>query len=93
MQPGPDVHDGIAALLAALQPPPWHADAACKEHPDVNFFPATGEPTKEALEICNGCLVRAECFAYAVENGEHGIWGGTSRRQRTVLAATERIAA
>lgn len=78
--------DPIKALLLGLDPrdvaPAWQRDAACKEHPEVNFFPEKGEDVRPALAVCRGCLVVDECRAWAVENYEAGIWGGTSGRQR-----------
>jgi WhiB family transcriptional regulator, redox-sensing transcriptional regulator len=65
--------------------PAWHADAACREHPEVSFFPERGEPTEPAKAICRGCLVRDECAAFADADfaaRSHGIWGGTSTRER-----------
>jgi len=40
----------------------WHADAACREHPEVSFFPGQHESTAPA-KACAACLVRAECLA------------------------------
>lgn len=68
-------------LEQLLRPPAWHADAACKEHPEISFFPAPGRTAEaqQARQVCAGCLVRTECFEAA---DEHGIWGGTSARER-----------
>ena len=50
--------------------------------PDV-FFPARGASTREAKEVCGGCVVREDCLEYALANGEKfGIWGGMSERER-----------
>jgi WhiB family transcriptional regulator, redox-sensing transcriptional regulator len=50
--------------------------------PDL-FFPERGASTKEAKEVCRGCVVREECLEYALANGEKfGIWGGMSERER-----------
>jgi hypothetical protein len=29
----------IDELLDMLEPLPWHADAACREHPELSWFP------------------------------------------------------
>lgn len=66
--------------------PSWHADAACREHPEVNWFPERGEDARPAKAICAGCLVRAECLEAAFEHRvTTGIWGGTSERERRRL--------
>src|SRR5499427_8098019 len=50
--------------------------------PDL-FFPERGASTREAKEVCRGCVVRQECLEYALANGEKfGIWGGLSERER-----------
>ncbi len=61
--------------------PAWHADAACREHPDVDFFPQRGESTRPAKDVCAGCLVRSECLESALRE-EHGVWGGSSAKER-----------
>jgi WhiB family transcriptional regulator, redox-sensing transcriptional regulator len=50
--------------------------------PDL-FFPERGASTREAKEVCRGCVVRETCLEYALATGEkHGIWGGMSDRER-----------
>ncbi len=50
--------------------------------PDL-FFPERGASTREAKEVCKGCVVRPDCLEFALENGEKfGIWGGMSERER-----------
>lgn len=61
----------------------WQSRANCLGvDPDL-FFPERGASTKEAKEVCRGCVVRADCLEYALQNGEKfGIWGGMSERER-----------
>ncbi len=61
----------------------WHAEANCLGvHPDL-FFPERGASTREAKEVCRGCMVREACLEFALDNGEKfGIWGGKSERER-----------
>ena len=61
----------------------WQSLANCLGlDPDL-FFPERGASTREAKEVCRGCVVRAECLDFAVANGERfGIWGGLSERER-----------
>lgn len=73
--------------------PPWHADALCREYPEVDFFPVGASPRREApaKAVCARCLVRAECALDAMSDpGRVGIWGGTSRGERTRLRAALR---
>lgn len=61
----------------------WQDEANCLGvDPDL-FFPERGASTREAKEVCKGCVVREDCLEYALANGEKfGIWGGMSERER-----------
>jgi WhiB family redox-sensing transcriptional regulator len=61
----------------------WQRQANCMGvDPDL-FFPERGASTREAQEVCRGCVVREDCLEYALANGEKfGIWGGLSERER-----------
>ena len=63
--------------------PDWQAKANCMGvDPDL-FFPERGASTREAKEVCRGCVVREDCLEYALAHGEKvGIWGGLSERER-----------
>jgi WhiB family transcriptional regulator, redox-sensing transcriptional regulator len=67
---GVDLHDLIPPR------PAWMVDAACREHPEVDFFPGRGGNARPAQAVCRGCEVRDICLTYAQENGECGVWGG-----------------
>jgi WhiB family redox-sensing transcriptional regulator len=72
-------------LLGLIRPPAWHTDAGCKEAPaEVTWFPVAGDSGKAAKKVCGGCLVRAECLAWSLDQGPdlEGIWGGVSRNER-----------
>jgi WhiB family redox-sensing transcriptional regulator len=72
----------------------WQDYANCLGvDPDL-FFPERGVPTREAKAVCSGCVVREECLEYALANGEkHGIWGGTSERERRGIRRQRALAA
>lgn len=80
----PDVDD-LLALLAEPRPP-WMAGGLCREHPEVEFFPSRGQSTAPAKALCARCAVADACRAYVAtfdpQEGEHGIWGGTSGQDR-----------
>ena len=61
----------------------WQDFANCLGvDPDL-FFPERGASTREAKEVCRGCVVRDDCLEFALQNGEKfGIWGGMSERER-----------
>ncbi len=80
--PAPALEDLLAAVAANR--PAWHADALCREHPEVSWFAERGEPMGPAKDICARCLVLAECTAWALDQDQSlaGIWGGTTAPQR-----------
>ncbi len=61
----------------------WQMQANCMGVDPELFFPERGSSTREAKEVCRGCVVRVECLEFAIANGEKfGIWGGMSERER-----------
>ncbi len=82
----------IAQLLTGDEDRGWQAKANCMGvDPDL-FFPERGASTREAKEVCRGCVVRDNCLEYALENGEKfGIWGGMSERERRRLRRARAI--
>jgi len=62
---------------------PWMNDGSCREHPSEVFFPSDGVGVTLAQRICATCPVRQPCLEYALEHRiDHGVWGGTSERER-----------
>ena len=63
--------------------PEWQNRANCMGVDPELFFPERGASTREAKEVCRGCVVREDCLEYSLANGEKfGIWGGLSERER-----------
>ena len=79
----------LHACTTRSNPRPIPGDHGWQDHanclgvdPDL-FFPERGASTREAKEVCRGCVVREECLEFALQNGEKfGIWGGLSERER-----------
>ncbi|MFI9721829.1 WhiB family transcriptional regulator [Streptomyces sp. NPDC052396] len=79
----------------------WRHHAACRdEDPDLFFPVGTCGPavrqTEEAKSVCRGCPVRGQCLRWALDHGqEHGVWGGTSEKERRLLhrARSRRLSA
>ena len=76
----------VVSFLYGRQGRDWQNRANCMGvDPDL-FFPERGASTREAKEVCRGCVVREDCLEYALDNGEKfGIWGGLSERERRRL--------
>jgi len=67
----------------------WQSLANCATtDPDI-FLPVKGESAAPAKRICAACDVRQQCLAYALENREQGVWGGTTTSERAGLVNTE----
>lgn len=63
-----------------IQPPEWHKDAACREHPELSWFPTRGDTRTAQAAVCRTCLVRAECAEAGAQETE-GIWAGVAARR------------
>jgi WhiB family redox-sensing transcriptional regulator len=75
MQPGP----------FAEHRPAWHDQAACRGQGPSAWFPTRGEDLGPARAISRACPVRVPCLQAALDlppRDDHGIWGGTSVKQR-----------
>jgi WhiB family transcriptional regulator, redox-sensing transcriptional regulator len=69
----------------------WMARGRCKDMDPTVFFPSDGVGVQAAQRICNECEVRTPCLAYALANRvDHGVWGGTSERERKRLLRQRR---
>lgn len=72
----------------------WMADGNCANKPPSLFFPSDGVGVERAKTVCEGCPVATECLEYAIANRiDHGVWGGTSERQRRRIIRARAIAA
>lgn len=71
----------------------WQEYANCLGvDPDL-FFPERGASTREAKEVCRGCIVKDQCLEFALDNSEKfGIWGGMSERERRRIRRARAIA-
>jgi WhiB family redox-sensing transcriptional regulator len=69
----------------------WGSRAACRSADPELFFPVSeiGPSTAQiarAKAVCARCEVHRECLAFALATRQvHGVWGGTSPEERTVL--------
>jgi WhiB family redox-sensing transcriptional regulator len=69
----------------------WMAKGKCREISPSVFFPNDGVGVDVARRICAECPVKAPCLEYALVNRiDHGVWGGTSERERRRIARRRR---
>lgn len=73
----------------------WMQDAACSTVETDDAEAAAADPffgvrraVDRAKQICATCPVQEPCLGYALEHRiEHGVWGGTSARERKRMRA------
>lgn len=59
----------------------WAPLGNCLGIPTEEFY-TNGAIKNEIRQMCETCPVRLDCLLFALENNEHGVWGGTSRVER-----------
>ncbi len=70
----------------------WMAQGLCRDYPPAVFFPSDGVGVDRARRICAECDVKGPCLEYALQQRiDHGVWGGTSERERRRILRTRRI--
>jgi WhiB family redox-sensing transcriptional regulator len=70
----------------------WMAEGRCAELPPETFFPSDGVGVNVARAICADCPKKAPCLEYALINRiDHGVWGGTSERERRRILKRRRV--
>lgn len=65
--------------------PSWHLDAACREHPDLDWF-AEGAGAVAPAQVCRTCLVAVECREWSMAQGPGlvGTWAGLGTDERNL---------
>jgi WhiB family redox-sensing transcriptional regulator len=63
----------------------WASRGACRDVDPEQLF-VSGAAQHKAKTICNGCPVRTDCLAEALDGGlQYGVWGGMTERERRSL--------
>lgn len=70
----------------------WMARGLCREIAPAVFFPSDGVGVDRARKICVNCPVKAPCLEFALDQRiDHGVWGGTSERERRRILKRRRL--
>jgi WhiB family transcriptional regulator, redox-sensing transcriptional regulator len=70
----------------------WMARGRCRDLDPAIFFPSDGIGVQAAQRICSDCPVKTPCLEYALVNRvDHGVWGGTSERERRRILRSRRL--
>ncbi|MGK2958570.1 MAG: WhiB family transcriptional regulator [Acidimicrobiales bacterium] len=71
----------------------WMKNGLCRDQPPSHFFPSDGVGVEIARRLCATCPVKTPCLEYALaERIDHGVWGGTSERERRRIIRSRRLA-
>jgi WhiB family redox-sensing transcriptional regulator len=70
----------------------WMARGKCRAMDPAIFFPSDGIGVQAAQRICAECPVKVACLEYALaDRVDHGVWGGTSERERRRIVRHRRL--
>ncbi len=70
----------------------WMSEGNCRNEPPSRFFPSDGVGVDAARQLCATCPVKSACLEYALRNKiDHGVWGGTSERERRRILRQRRL--
>ena len=70
----------------------WLAQRKCRDMDPVIFFPNDGVGVQAAQRICAECPVKVTCLEHALADRIcHGVWGGTSERERRRMLRNRRL--
>jgi Transcription factor WhiB len=64
--------------------PKWWRQAACRDHPELSWFPDRHVSSRPAQRICESCPVMWPCreWSLAQPAALAGVWGGLNADQR-----------
>jgi WhiB family redox-sensing transcriptional regulator len=65
----------------------WRDQALCRDADPDLFFPvgtsgASLLQVDQAKQLCRTCPVCGPCLRWALDNGDAGVWGGTTEDER-----------
>lgn len=60
----------------------WKSRGNCVGEPAYLFYVRSAAVEEKGRAICQGCPVLDECFLYALQHNEVGIWGGLTEDER-----------
>jgi WhiB family redox-sensing transcriptional regulator len=60
----------------------WQDHALCGGTETEIFFGDDRQSQNYAKRLCNGCPVKSICLDFAIIYNMHGVWGGTTERER-----------
>lgn len=69
----------------------WKRLAKCRGKSTDVFFPERASESILAKAICRGCPVTDQCYRFAMEHREPGVWGGTTAEERGRIRSNRKV--
>lgn len=83
---GPDTPAAADGNIYNIDDPDLFKKAACIGVGEGIMDGETNADTAKAKEFCGTCVIKEACLEYALVNKiDHGVWGGTSRKERNKI--------
>ena len=78
----------LEAILKGINQAPDFRLSKCAGMSLKLFFTETAHAEKKAKAICAQCPIMEMCGAWAVNNAEHGVYGGLTAKERKFMRGT-----
>lgn len=75
----------VVPLCAETDPDAFFSKDYFSDDEDSRPRTMVYENERTAKAICAECPLKLDCLTYAIESGQHGIWGGTTESERTAI--------
>lgn len=76
----PNFYDKGPTPCSQVDPDMFFPDSETMENPEQ-----ARRVARDAVKVCSGCPYMQECFLWAIQNEQIGVWGGTTERQRNLI--------
>ena len=79
----------LLETLESMRLPEIFDQATCKSSKPNLFGSEHPARVAAAKRICSTCPIVSECLTWAINNLEDGVWGGTTKHERALLAGID----
>lgn len=68
----------------------WMKHSACADDDPMLYDERYEKSPPASVRCFSGCVVRGQCFVFALNHDFEGVWGGTTYRQRRTMQRRQR---
>ena len=68
----------------------WKSKGNCNGEPPQIFYLTD---SSKAKSVCKDCPVQEECFLFAIQYNEYGVWGGYTEEERRLMKVSSIVQA